>query len=320
MLSVLLFVLGFAALYYGANFLVDGASSISRRLGIPPLIIGLTVVSFGTSAPELVVNVLASVKGSSELVVGNILGSNISNILLILGVSALIYELKMHKGLFFKEIPFSLLAVFVLAFIANDGLLAGRGFSEIDRVDGLVLLTFFGIFIYYLFSSKSSIFEDEPETKKLSIPTSVGYIFIGIVGLGVGGKWIVDGAIEIARFFNVSENLIGLTLVALGTSFPELVTSVVAALKKQGDILIGNVVGSNIFNIFFILGITALINPITFDASVNNVDIAMVMFSTVFLIGTVMVGKKAILEKWNGYLFLVVYALYIVFLVFRDLS
>ncbi len=150
MLTYLLFIIGFVFLYYGANFLVDGASSVSRKLGIPPLIIGLTVVSFGTSAPELVVNILAALKGSSELVIGNVLGSNVSNILLILGVSGLIYEIKMHHGLFFKEIPYSLLAILVLAFIANDAEIVGRGFSEIDRIDGLLLLTFFCIFIYYL--------------------------------------------------------------------------------------------------------------------------------------------------------------------------
>ncbi len=317
MLTYLLFIIGFVFLYYGANFLVDGASSVSRKLGIPPLIIGLTVVSFGTSAPELVVNILAALKGSSELVIGNVLGSNVSNILLILGVSGLIYEIKMHHGLFFKEIPYSLLAILVLAFIANDAEIVGRGFSEIDRIDGLLLLTFFCIFIYYLATSKPALFEDRPDVAKMSVPMSSVYIALGIVGLGLGGHWIVNGALGISRALNITEGFVGLTLVALGTSFPELVTSVVAALKKESDIVIGNVVGSNIFNIFFTLGITALINPIVFDPSMNNFDMLMVMLATLFLIATVMIGKKAIIQKGNAYGFLIMYVAYVAFLVYR---
>jgi cation:H+ antiporter len=318
MLTYILFAIGFVLLIKGADLLVDGAASISRKLGVSTLVIGLTVVSFGTSAPELVVNVLAGLQGASDIGIGNVLGSNIANILLILGVASVIHELKMHKGLLFREIPFSLLAIAVLFFMANDQSIALRSFNEIDRVDGLVMLSIFSIFMYYLAnSSSSSIFEPKSDVAILPVWKSILFMVLGIAGLGFGGKWIVDGAVLIAQNLGLSENFIGLTIVAIGTSLPELVTSAVAAYKKQVDLAIGNVVGSNIFNIFFILGISSLVSPITFKPEVNNIDLLMVVVATIIFITTVTSGKKHVVQKWNGYTYLALYVVYTAFLIWR---
>lgn len=318
MLTFVLFVLGFIFLIKGADLLVEGASAISKKLGVSSLVIGLTVVSFGTSAPELVVNVISGLQGASDIGIGNVLGSNVANILLILGVAAAINEIHIKKGLLAREVPFSMLAILVVALMANDSILSGRGFSEIDRIDGLVLLSFFVIFMYYMASNKQhELFADNPEVKKLPTHVSVIYVLLGILGLTLGGKWIVDGGMEIARMLNISENLVGLTLVAIGTSLPELATSVVAALKNESDIAIGNVVGSNIFNLFFILGVSATITPIPFNPEINNVDVLMVGIASVLLFMAVSVDKKAVMQKWNGYSFLLFYAAYIGFLVWR---
>ena len=318
MLTFVLFILGFIFLIKGADLLVEGASAISKKLGVSSLVIGLTVVSFGTSAPELVVNVISGLQGASDIGIGNVLGSNVANILLILGVAAAINEIHIKKGLMVREVPFSMLAILVVALMANDSILGGRGFSELDRIDGLVLLCFFGIFMYYMASNKHhELFADKPEVKKLPTGVAVLHVMLGTVGLTLGGKWIVDGGIEIASYLNISENLVGLTLVAIGTSLPELATSVVAALKNESDIAIGNVVGSNIFNLFFILGISASVTPIPFQPEVNNIDVLMVGIATVLLFMAVSVDKKAVMQKWNGYSFLLIYAGYIGFLVWR---
>jgi cation:H+ antiporter len=318
MLTFILFIIGFIFLIKGADLLVEGASAISKKFGVSSLVIGLTVVSFGTSAPELVVNILSGIKGASDIGIGNVLGSNVANILLILGVSAAISEINIKKGLMSREVPFSLLAILIIAFMANDSFFGGRGFNEIDRIDGLVLLCFFAIFMYYMASNKQhELFADKPDVKKLPMPLAVFYVVIGTLGLTIGGKWIVDGGIAMAQILNISENLVGLTIVAVGTSLPELATSVVAALKDESDIAIGNVVGSNIFNLFFILGVSATINPIGFNPAVNNIDIFMVGIATVLLYMAISVDKKSVMQKWNGYSFLIMYAGYIGFLVWR---
>lgn len=283
MLTYILFIIGFVLLIKGAYFLVDGSGSIAKKLKIPSLVIGLTVVAFGTSAPEAVVNVLASLSGNTEIAIGNILGSNIANIFLILGISSIIYPLTAQKNTVIKEIPFSLLAALLVGFMANDMLLEGRMFSEISRIDGLILLSFFVIFIYYIVGiSKNGVDSEEDSLPMYSIGRSIFFIFFGLVGLVLGGKWIVDGAVAMALSFGVSQSLVGLTIVAIGTSLPELATSVVAARKKQSDIAIGNIVGSNIFNIFWILGISALINPMPFSAK-SNPDIFMAIVASLLL-------------------------------------
>jgi len=314
-ITLLLFFIGFYFLIKGADLLVDGASAIAHRYKVPNIVIGLTIVAFGTSMPELVVNVFASVQGSSGIAIGNILGSNIANILLILGVSAIIYPIAAKRNTVIKEIPFSLLAALIAAAVANDILLDDAESSEITRSDGLVLLGFFAVFMYYTFS----IIQDEkdipdPGFQHLTLGRSILYILGGLTGLVVGGKWIVDGAVVIAEWAGMSEAVIGLTVVAVGTSLPELATSVVAASKKQTDIAIGNVVGSNIFNIFWILGVSSLINPLPFQPS-SNPDMLMMIAASVILFLTMYSGKRHTIDKWEGYAMVGIYATYIGYLV-----
>ena len=277
MLTYILFIVGFIFLVKGADLLVDGAAAFAKKFKISTLVIGLTIVAFGTSAPELVVNIFASISGNSEIAIGNILGSNIANILLILGISALIFPLPAKKSTIKKEIPFSLLAVLVLGILVNDllidqvNLLDGAS-GLLSRIDGLILLAFMTIFMVYTFGIAKNPEEagEGEEIKNLPLAKSIAYIGIGLLGLVLGGRWIVNGAVKIAELFNVSEALIGLTIVAVGTSLPELATSAVAAYKKQADIAIGNIVGSNIFNIFFVLGVSSIIRPLPFNAKFNS--------------------------------------------------
>lgn len=319
MLTYGLFVLGFILLIKGADLLVAGASSLANRLGISALVIGLTVVSFGTSAPELIVNLLASIQGDTDIAIGNIIGSNIANILLILGISAIIYPLAVQKGTVWKEIPFALLAVLVVLVLANDSFFDGSLTSALTRIDGFILIGFFAVFLYYIFSiarQPSNENQVDEQVAQYSTGKSVLMVSGGLVGLVVGGKWIVDGAVSIATQFGVSEALIGLTVVAVGTSLPELATSAVAAYKKNVDIAVGNIVGSNIFNIFWILGISATITPLPFSSKLG-VDLGVVIVATLLLFLALFVGKRHVLERWQGWAFVSLYLLYIVFLILR---
>lgn len=317
MLTYILFIVGFVFLIKGADLLVDGAASVAKKLKISNIVIGLTIVAFGTSMPELIVNIFASAQGSSEIAIGNILGSNISNILLILGISALIYPITAKKNTVLKEIPLSLLAIMVLGLMANDTLIDGTLFSGITRIDGFVLIFFFIIFIYYIFSisKKDKDVVEKEDIKLFSFWKSILFIFLGLVGLTLGGKWIVNGAVQIAHIFNISESLIGLTIVAVGTSLPELATSAVAAFKKKSDIAIGNIVGSNIFNIFWILGLSSIIRPLPFSSNSNS-DILMVIIASLILFLVMFIGKRHIIQRWQGILMVLLYIGYILFLVF----
>lgn len=315
MLVYLLFIIGFALLIKGADLLVTGSASVAKKLNISSLVIGLTIVAFGTSAPEFVVNIFASVEGNTEIAIGNVLGSNIANVLLILGISAMIYPLATKKNTVWKEIPLSLLATLILAVMANDTLIDGALYSGLTRIDGMVLLAFFVIFMYYTFGiAKVSGTADESQFQQLSYPKSIVYIVLGLSGLVLGGKWIVDGAVKIAGLFDISESLIGLTVVAVGTSLPELATSAVAAYKKQSDIAIGNIVGSNIFNIFFILGSSAVIRPLPFSRSSDS-DIIMTILSGLVLFVFMFIGKKHIIQRWQGALLIFMYMLYVTYLI-----
>jgi len=315
----LLFLLGFAVLIKAADWLVDGASAIARRFRVSDLAIGLTVVAFGTSTPELFVNIVASIRGSSDVAIGNVLGSNIANIFLILGVAAVIFPLAVSHGTVWKEIPFSLLAAIVLGLMANDRLLNGANDSLLSRTDGLILLCFFIIFIYYTSSIAKAIdgLAEQVSAKPLGFIRSIFYVLIGLVGLTLGGKWIVDGAVAIAKSLGMSEAFIGLTIVAVGTSLPELATSAVAAYRKNVDIAVGNVVGSNIFNIFFVLGVSAAIKPLPLQSK-NNIDIGVVVFASLFLFLCMFTGKKRSLDRWEGIVCLCLYAGYITFLITMD--
>jgi cation:H+ antiporter len=320
MLTLVLLVFGFIFLIKGADYLVQGSSSLAKKLRVSDLIIGLTIVALGTSTPELVVNLVASFRGTADLAIGNVLGSNIANILLILGVSATIYPLVVHKNTVYKEIPFALLAVLALFFLVNDQDLASQKANLLSRGDGLVLLLFFLIFMYYVFSvavskpnSEDAVLEEDIEV--LPMWQSWMMIIAGILGLVFGGQWVVDSAVAIAKMLGVSEKLIGLTIVAIGTSLPELVTSAMAAYRQKTDIAVGNVVGSNIMNILFILALTAVVSPLSFSNDLQ-VDLWMVIGVTVLLFLALFVGKRRLLERWQGVVFIVVYLMYISFAFF----
>ncbi len=320
MIEYILFVLGIFLLVKGANYVVDGSAALAKQLKVSTLVIGLTVVAFGTSMPELIVNIIASLKGISDIAFGNIVGSNIANTLLILGIAAVIANLKVQHSTTWKEIPFSLLAALVLFIFANTFILDKLILNSILRFEGLILLLFFVIFFYYVIElakrDRSQAEDDKPESEKLSTIKISLYILGGLVAMGFGGKWVVDGAVALARLSGMSEYFISLTIVAVGTSLPELATSIIAALKKEADIAVGNIVGSNIFNIFFILGISALISPITLPVFAMA-DLAILLAITSLLFLFMFIGKKHELERWQGAVFLALYAAYIGFLIMR---
>ncbi|MDD4995643.1 MAG: calcium/sodium antiporter [Patescibacteria group bacterium] len=313
-----LFVLiaGLAILIKSADWLVDGSSSIAKKLGVPCIVIGLTVVAFGTSVPELVVNILSSFKGATDLAIGNIIGSNIANIILILGITAIFYPLAINSGTTWKEIPLSLLAAILVFILANDTLIDGTGESVLSHIDGLVLLSFFLIFLYYTYSISRSRTDSKDNIKTYRGWLSLIMICGGIAGLALGGKLAVDSAIKLAEIAGLSQAFIGLTIVAVGTSLPELAASAVAAYKKNPDIAVGNIVGSNIFNIFWILGVSSIIRPLPLTPGMNS-SIIVAALATILLFSFMFIGKRHILERWQGVGFLICYAGYLLFLISR---
>lgn len=318
-LSIILFLVGLAILILGAEGLVRGASSISKNAGVPPIVIGLTVVAFGTSAPEFIVNVFSALKGVTDIALGNIIGSNIANILLILGASALIAELRIQENTVWKEIPFAALAVLIVFVMANDIILDNGTTNVLTRIDGLILLVFFAIFMHYTFELARKGTVDTTQEQEICVyPMHISIILTigGLLFLFFGGRLLVDQAVILARLAGFSELFIGLTIVAVGTSLPELATSLVAARKGQIDLAVGNVVGSNIFNVFWILGITGVIAPIPVSANAH-VDIAICLLVSVALFIAMFIGKKHKLERWQGGVFLISYIIYIIYLICR---
>ena len=317
LLSIFLLLIGFVALIIGADKLVDSASSLAARMGIPNIVIGLTVVAFGTSAPELVVNVFASLSGSTDMVLGNVMGSNIFNVLGILGISALIFPLTVKTNTTWIEIPLSLLAAVCVLIVAADILLDSAGSNIISRSDGLTLLLFFIIFLVYNLSiSKTDVGKDNVETEQYSVGKAVLFLILGLAGLVIGGRLIVTSAVEIAESIGLSERIIGLTVVSIGTSLPELATSIVAVRKKNVDIAIGNVVGSNIFNIFLILGVSTVITPIEVT-SISLFDVLANIFAGFLLFIFLFTGKGRKIERWEGAIFVLCYIAYLTYLILQ---
>ena len=300
--------------------MVDGSSSIAKKYGISTLVIGLTVVAFGTSMPELLVSLMASARGSAAIALGNVLGSNILNTLLFFGTAALISPLVIKNNTVNREIPFSLLALLALGILVNDSLIDGFDGSILSKSDGVILILFFVIFLYYTFmisKTKESILGRLGSSIKIhSNFTSLSMIIFGILGLFLGGRLIVDGATEIAKFLGLSEAFIGLSIIAIGTSLPELVASAMAVKKGQVDMAIGNIVGTNIFNVLFVLGASSLVRPIVFSPDLN-MDMLVLFGITVLLILLIYVGKKNILGKGEGSVLVALYVFYIIFLVYR---
>ena len=316
-MSLLLFFAGMALLIAGSNWLVDGAASLARRFNISDLVIGLTVVAFGTSSPELIVNLFASFNNNTDIAIGNVVGSNIFNTLVILGLTAIVAPIAVKSTTVWKEIPFSILAVLVMAFMANDMLIDGKFKDIISRIDGFILLSFFSIFMAYTFAlAKSSGPLKEVTALEMGIFKAIVLVITGLAGLFFGGKFLVDGAVEIARYLGISEAVIGLTVVAAGTSMPELATSIVAAFKKKSDIAIGNVVGSNIFNVFFVLGISASIRPIPLarDNS-SNFDMFFLIIMSVLLLIFVFPGKEKKINRLEGTIFFLAFVAYTLVLI-----
>lgn len=316
LLAISLLLVGFVILIKGADFLVNGSSSVAKKFNISNLAIGLTVVAFGTSTPELLVNIMSSVKGYDDAAFGNIIGSNTFNLLFILGISGLIYPLVVHRNTVSFEVPLSLLAAVVLFILVNDTLIWGSSENILTRIDAMILLVFFGLFMFYIARTMTNGpgSEEGGPIKLYSTGVSVLFIVLGLAMLVGGGSLVVDNAVAIAKHYGLSEKLIGLTILAAGTSLPELATSAVAAYRKNTDIAIGNVVGSNIFNIFFILGITGVIRPTPYNA-IMNFDLYILGASTVLLMIFMFTLNQRKLDRWEAFLMLIAYFAYTIILV-----
>lgn len=310
-LDIIFLITGLIVLIYGANILVDGGAALAHKLNISAMVIGLTVVAFGTSTPELVVNTVSSIKGSSALALGNILGSNIFNILAILGITAIFVPLNVKRTTTWVEVPLAVFAAVLILLMADQN---PQGI--ISRVEGISLLCFFVIFLLYTFMlAKHGGAGDGEEVviKPYSIGKSILFILLGLVGLIVGGRLLVDGAVNIAQNLGISERIIGLTIVSIGTSLPELATSVIAARKGNADIAIGNVVGSNIFNTFLILGVSATIHPVEVPSG-SWTDLIVNILSAGLLFLFIFTGKGRKINRWEGAILLTLYAAYLVIL------
>lgn len=315
-IPILLLLIGLVILVLGGEALVRGASSIALKFKIQPIVIGLTIVAFGTSAPELVVNIMSAINGTSDLAFGNVIGSNISNILLILGTSALITPLAVQYNTTWKEIPFAVLAIIAVYFMSNDIFFDNASANFLSRTDGIILLLLFIIFLYYTYELAKEFYAPEAdEAKEYNTFISITMILLGLLGLYFGGEMIVENAIVLAKMFGMSERIIGLTIVAIGTSLPELATSIIAAYKNKADIAIGNIVGSNIFNTLWILGITATILPMPISSSINS-DVIFNIFVTILLLFGIIFFKKYTLQRWEGGLFVVIYIAYLLSVIF----
>ncbi|QFT88189.1 Inner membrane protein YrbG [Bacillus sp. THAF10] len=317
-MTYVLLVVGFALLIKGADWFVDGASQIAKILRISPLLIGLTIVAFGTSSPEATVSILAALDGNAEVSLGNVIGSNIFNITLVVGITALLNPLKVESETIRKEIPFTLLGSTVLLVLISDMFLQGLTENLLTRSDGLIFLLIFSIFMYYIFevarNNRETIAaeneKEAPKWGKNSILT-----FVGLAAIIFGGELVVRNSTEIAVSLGMSQTLVGLTIVAIGTSLPELVTSVMAAIKKQSEIALGNIVGSNIFNIFFVLGTSSLIIPLPVDSRVF-VDIGLMLFLTVVLL--IFSRTNYRIGKIEGSFMAVAYVVYLIFIILRN--
>ncbi|MCI9038385.1 MAG: calcium/sodium antiporter [Clostridia bacterium] len=310
--SIFFIIVGFALLILGADWLVNGASSIAKKFHIPEIIIGLTIVSIGTSMPELFVSTTSALEGLSDMSIGNVVGSNLCNLLLILGLSTIIKPVKFQKETRLFEIPMCLIFTVIFIILCNTG-------GTINKVEAVLLLLLFLLFITYtIFMAKkqnSQEKQQEVKTQKKLLPIlkDILWIILGVIGLKVGGDLAVNNAVNIANYFGVSEKIIGLTILAVGTSLPELVTSVTAAIKGNSDIAIGNIIGSNIFNMLLIIGVVAFINPISYNFS-YNMDLIVLVVATLILALFPVIPPKNEMSRANGIIYFLMYVGYIGYL------
>ena len=316
-IKALIFIaIGFFLLIKGADFLVSGASSIAKKFHIPEIIIGLTVVSIGTSMPELMVSITSALEGYSDMAIGNVVGSNVANLLLILGVAAVMQPIILKKETRLIDTPICLGVAIIFYFICNHG-------QNVTRFDGIILIGLFVLFIIYtiIMTIKGKEFNDDKSQEEnltnntCSTLKSIIYILLGIIALKFGGDFAVDNAVKVAQWFGLSEKVISVTILAIGTSLPELVTTVSAAIKKESDIAIGNILGSNIFNMLLIIGVSALIKPITYNIS-YNIDMYIVMFAALVLFLFAYIPPKNQMSRMNGIVYLILYVVYMIYLFF----
>ncbi len=317
LLNLIFLILGLTLLVKGSDWFVDGSSNVAKACKIPSLIIGLTIVAFGTSAPEAAVSITASLQNSSGVALGNVIGSNIFNLLMVIGISSCVRRLNVDKDIIRRDYPFNILVTFVIVFMVLDVLIDGGRIMLVSRTDGLLLLSFFAIYMYYLIAgavSQRQSMEFEEPTR--SIGMSFLFLIIGLACIIAGGQLTVDGACGVARAFGVSENMIALTIVAVGTSLPELVTSVAAIRKGENDIAVGNVVGSNVFNLLFILGMSAVVKPLTTDMDIF-ID-SFILLAVTFLVYGFILKNKSTGAK-SGSLMIFIYIAYAVYVVIRGI-
>ncbi|MBR5332183.1 MAG: calcium/sodium antiporter [Muribaculaceae bacterium] len=317
-LNILFLIGGLVLILLGANCLTDGASSVAKKWGVSDLVIGLTIVAFGTSAPELVISSLSAINDSAELAIGNVVGSNLFNVLMIIGCVSLVMPIKVDKSIMSNEIPLVILSALAMLFCANDIILNGGTANLISRADGLILLLFFAIFMRYTFSiaTKGDCDDNTEEIKTMSGIKASLFIIGGLAGLIFGGQFFVDGASGIALSMGVSESIVGLTIVAAGTSLPELATSLTAAFKKNSGMAIGNVIGSNIFNSFFILGCASTISPLPMG-SITNFDLLSMVGASILFFTFGWLFKQRTITRIEGAIMVACYIAYTTYLVMQ---
>jgi cation:H+ antiporter len=317
LVTYVLLIVGFALLIKGADYFVEGASKLAQLLRVPPLLVGLTIVAFGTSSPEATVSIIAALEGNSDVALGNIVGSNIFNITLVVGITAMINPLKVETDTIRKEIPFTLLASVALWVLISDVALQGLGTNLITRSEGIILLLFFAIFLYYIFEVARNNREpvNAEDTAGVSWGKNTFLTLAGLAAIIFGGDLVVGNATEIALSIGMSETLVGLTIVAVGTSLPELITSITAAMKKASEIALGNIVGSNIFNILFVLGASATISPLAVNGKIFVDIMAMIVLTLVLLIFS---RSRFKISKVEGAILAAVYVGYLVYIILRN--
>src|SRR3989344_1397595 len=315
MLEFILLVIGLVLLVKGADVFVDKSSLLARNLGVSSLSIGLTLVSFGTSLPELLVSVISAWKKTTDIAIGNIVGANIANILLILGIVLMMTPLTLKKATIWREIPISFFAALFLLIAVNKTFFDYQG--KITRIEGIIMLSFFVLFIYHirmLIKDRKTKYINDKKAQNITHIELYGKIILGLAALYLGGQWVVNGVVEIAQQLGVSQFLISSTIVAVGTTLPELFTAIAAIRKKEFDLAIGNIIGSNIFNILFILGITSVITSISHPISANF-NIIFLIFTTLLIFLFLFIGEKYKLKKWHGLVFLFLYGIYLAYLI-----
>jgi len=313
-MDIILLIVGLALILLGSEWLVDGASSIARKIGISELVIGLTIVAIGTSAPEMVVSLLSAIDGSADMSVGNVLGSNIANTLLVLGIVGVITPIALTKGNIKRDIPIMFVATLLFILLCSDIALKGANINSISRFDGIIFLICFGLFLFSSFKYSNNFEEEEKDNAKVLQPArAILYTIFGIIALLWGGNLFINSAKNIATKLGASESFIGITILAFGTSLPELITSIIAAVKHKGQMALGTIVGSNVFNILFILGVTSVITPLKLKG-ITNIDLGVLLLSAILLATSYFILGKKRISRSNGIIFLLIYIAYFIWL------